>query len=129
MSRDELIDGLITWTQPDRWDGETFKRRDALQFALWWYGASTESVKDSPSWPSADYVERKTGCGRRYLDSIDDALTLLPKSWAWSVQGSDRMGCEVWLYPPNNDADIDIYVKHQQMPVAICIAAIKARAA
>jgi hypothetical protein len=127
MTRDELIDRLIAWNPPVQWDGDGFKERDALQFGLWWYGASTEANKPTPSWPGADYVRDKTGGGPHYLHSIDLALSLIPKFWAWSIQRSDRTACEVWLYPPDNDADIAIYVAHQQMPLAICIAAMRAR--
>lgn len=127
MTRQDLIGCLTLWDPPEKWDAGTFKERDALQFALWWYGASTEASKDNPSWPDTDYVESKTGGGPRYLDSIDDALTLVPKSWAWSIQRSDRTACDVWLYPPNNVDDREIHVTHRQMPPAVCIAAIAAR--
>lgn len=63
-----------------------------------------------------------------YTTSVDSALSLIPDGWAWSIQKSSSTGSEVWLYPPNDVADIAITAEHwTSMPLAICIASLKAR--
>ena len=127
MTRDELIHALGSWNPVSHCVTAAFRERDALQFALWWYGASTESDKPNPSWPGEDYVASNTGSGiPRYLYSVDAALSLIPKGWAWSIQMSDRTGSEVLLYPPNED-DQQVFAAGTKMPVAICMVAIEAR--
>jgi hypothetical protein len=128
MTRQELITGLMEWNPPERWDQKTFRRRDELRFALWWYGESTEADKPNPSWPDENYVHDKTGSGPMYLFCVDHALLLIPETWAWSIQRSDSTGSEVWLYPPDNRCDEHVYISHPtSMPIAICVAAISAR--
>jgi hypothetical protein len=124
MTREELLARLEAW---DAMEPLNFKNRDALQFALWWYGASTEAPKPAPVWPSEDYVADKTGGGPHYLTSLDAARTLVPLAWAWSIQWSASTGAQAWLYPLDNDADQQAYGEHSSTAVALCIAAIRAR--
>jgi hypothetical protein len=131
MTREELIDRLIAWNPPDRWVAETFRRRDDLQFALWWYGASTEATKADPGWPNADYVKEKTGGGPRYLYSINMALSLIPLSFNW-ILGKGKMTEAEPLYGVQiirGTDDVVAEAENDSAPLAICIAAIRARAA
>jgi hypothetical protein len=124
MTRQELIDGLIAWQPP-----ETIKRRDELQFALWWYGASTEAEKPDPSWPDTDYVACKSGGGPRYLFSIADALALVPRGFNWFL-ASGKLSEAEHLYGfqiVRGSTDLIAEAESEFAAVAICIAAIKAR--
>jgi hypothetical protein len=132
MTRQELTDTLTDWTPPERWDAATIKRRDDLQFALWWYCASTDFGKANPSWPSADYVESKTGSGPPYLNSVDAALSLIPDPFNWIVgKGRTRpdeppYGVQILLTDGAAD-DVIAEAESASAPIAICIAALRAR--
>lgn len=60
-----------------------------------------------------------------FTDSLERALTLVPKDWAWSVQHSNEFPGEAWLYPPNNVKDISFIGKGANPAIAVCIAALK----
>lgn len=63
-----------------------------------------------------------------FTTSLDAALTLVPESYAWSVQSSQQFPGQAWLYPPNNAADLE-FQADAPPALAVCIAALKARAA
>lgn len=133
MTRNELLTDLTAWSPPTAWSGETIANRDRLQFALWWYGRSTEAAKCDPQWPDDDYVAHKTGGGPRYLDSIDDAIGLVPPGLYWLIGAGKTRPAEplfgAQIIDPASGAVIaeaegDVTAAH-----TICIAALKARMA
>lgn len=73
------------------------------------------------------------GCPR-YTRSIDAALALVPEDWGWLVNQPRTELMWARFFPPSEDPDIDEWgaesgdVKSTPA-IAICIAALKARAA
>lgn len=146
MTREELIQGLQDWKMPQQWTNEAIRRRDDLQFAIWWYGRSTEADKPNPSWPSLDYVASKTGHAPRFMTSIDDALTLVPKSsethqFGTTIYAYANGGGEARIWVRIRDDDAEGGWARGNVPgnpglpanvgatpaIALCIAALKAR--
>lgn len=63
-----------------------------------------------------------------YTSSLDAALTLVPPEHAVTVEWSPRFpGC-AWVYPPDNVNDIWFEGEAVSPAIALCIAALKARA-
>lgn len=61
----------------------------------------------------------------RFTSSLDDAVSLIPIGWIWDVASS---GC-AWVMPPEN-LEGHIVVSGIESPaIALCIAALRARAA
>lgn len=79
------------------------------QTLVWWDGGVGRSV-------APDFV-----------GSLDAALMLVPRDYAWSVQSSRAFPGQAWLYPPNNVADIQYQADASSAPLALCIAALRAR--
>jgi hypothetical protein len=65
----------------------------------------------------------------KFTASIDNALTLVPEGWSRQVGDSEnRMHAQAVLgrsYPTNRN----VYVEARTMPIALCIAALRARSA
>lgn len=63
-----------------------------------------------------------------YTTSIDAALTLVPEGWGWNATGEHSTGF-VLLYPPNNyPGATGVQAEAPTPALAICIAALRARA-
>lgn len=133
MTREELIAGLTEWNPPvGRWGLEVYRHRDALQFALWWYGSSTEADKADPSWPEADYVASKIGGGLSYLTSIDAALTLMPAGVWLDIRTGTQKRVKSFEWPVIEYGDQQSghsfgQVQARSIPVTLCLIAIGAR--
>lgn len=135
MTREELIEALHSWRPPERWTSETCRERDLLQFALWWYGGSSEAAKPRPDWPDDDYVEVHLGSGLSYLTSLDAALSLVPNGLNWLI-GRNYLGVTgapygAQLTQPGSGWTDEVVAEAEvdSAPLAVCIAAMQARAA
>lgn len=94
--------------------------------------ATRPTAEEVKAWVDAHPIDtsmRPFWCGRirRYSQSIDAALSLVPAEFAWSVQWSAGCEAEAWLYPPDNFRDIDFRGNSATAPLALCIASLKAR--
>jgi hypothetical protein len=72
------------------------------------------------------------GDAQRYTASLDAAMTLVPKGWGKYVTDADNGDalCEMW--PPDDfdpKWDQDIALRAKTWPLAVCAAALRARAA
>ena len=98
-----------------------------------WFAPGEERGRDYLRIETGSKWEEKIAdCVPWYTTSIDAALTLVPDGWAGTVDipGKDN-GC--WLDPPNDrDDEIGrgrVYAIGSTSPLALCIAALTARAA
>lgn len=134
MTREKLIADLAKWRWiKGRWSKARFCKRDALQFALWWYGASTERDKGNPKWPGEEYVKANRSGGPRYMNDIGAAMSLIPGDLFWII-GKGRVRAPeplygVWIMRREDPDDAIASAEGDSLPIAICIAAIKARIA
>lgn len=91
-------------------------------------------LSDSPHNTKYGYVTRikdgrgvKTDTAPMLATSIDAALTLVPKGWAWATGRAMGEGffCDLGQL---DQGGIDIYASAPTAPLAICIACLRARA-
>lgn len=132
MTRQELIDRLTAWDPPEIFDRTTFWQSDALHFALWWYGASTEADKTNPAWPNDHYVKDKTGGRPIYLDEIEAALSLIPSGVWLNIKTGTQSNGPSWEWPVIEYGNQKTGMLHgiqkaKSLPVALCLVAIKTR--
>lgn len=119
MTRTDLIAGLLSSIDGSR----------ELDFWCWWYGRSTESGKADPKPPPEDYVRAAliSNDAPRYTRSIEAALTLAPEGAEYSI--STLYGVAIVELPLNSDNWQTGRRLDGNVALAICAAAIKARAA
>lgn len=118
MTRAELLAALAAATGPDR----------ALDFWLWWYCKANVADPDKP--PPADYVADNLHTAPRYAASLDAAMTLVPEGWrlASIVIGWDGDAYYYDAQIARDDKPQDANGEHALIPLALCIAALSARA-
>jgi hypothetical protein len=81
----------------------------------------------APRWRRHDGVSIHAVTRPNPTASIDAALTLIPEGFAWSVQFSNSMLADAWLYPPDYDGDIEFKGHAATTAIALCIAILKSR--
>lgn len=101
----DLIARLEKATGPDR----------QLDNAIWF--SLDQPLPDDPA-----------GCPLRYTASLDAALTLVPAGFYWSVLGSDHYG-QAWVDKLDGRGTFKSGKSSAGPIIALCIAALKARAA
>ena len=113
---DREIDGLIYgYLNGLKRNGGTFQVGDNFQFE--------HPTKRFPNGPAALYV--RDDAVHEFTSSLDAALTLVPEGWIWDVSST---GC-AWIMP-RNDLNGQLVIGGIEHPaIAMCIAAIQARAA
>ena len=114
MTRDELIAALERAEGPSR----------ELDYWCWW--RSTDVLRHDDPEPDDVAEDIRRDIMPRYTASIDAALSLVPDGWHWAVSWG---GVHLWRhfedYPIPGTG---IIVQHKTPAIALCIAALKARA-
>jgi hypothetical protein len=95
-------------------------------------GAIAMLIDDVPDWcrgPTTvgTYEHPKRGIlnARRFTESIDAAMTLVPEGWCWGLFDEPN----AWLWPTaTRDLLTGIQGKGATPAIALCIAALRARA-
>lgn len=77
------------------------------------------------------YPDGTRGTSLRYSSSIDSALTLVPEGWGWLVRdfkGDGEEGAYADVPHLTIESNMDGQAFHKIPAIALCIAALKARA-